>query len=271
MFKAQCLCGKVSWELLAEPYALYNCHCRMCQKVHGAAFGTYAFIKSDQFRWTGVTDTIIHYRSSELLRRSSCDHCGSVVPYPAGGHDKLRKPDYNIFVSDNAPWHTISNDLPACDGYPDEMGQSGVSGLAVPGAPEGNVRGSCLCGEVTYEISEPFKLARNCHCKRCREGRAAAHATNGFVSFDGLQFLTGEENLKNYKVPDAQFFTQTFCRTCSSLVPRKDSGRGISIVPMSSLDDDPGVRPQDHIFVAYKAEWHHITDDLLQYPEGPPA
>ena len=40
MNEGHCLCGSLTWEILAEPYAMYNCHCRMCQKVHGNAFGT---------------------------------------------------------------------------------------------------------------------------------------------------------------------------------------------------------------------------------------
>ncbi len=280
MNEGRCLCGSVRWELLAEPYAMYNCHCRMCQKVHGAAFGTYCFVKPDQIRWTGNTDTIVHYRSSERLVRSSCGVCGSVVPYPsqagdrwvapAGCHDEMRKPDYNIFVVDNSPWHTISGGLPACDTYPEESGLRSVGGIPVPGKAQGAVRGSCLCGAVTYQVMEPFKVAHNCHCSRCRYGRAAAHASNGFVSYDGLQYLSGEDRLKSYKVPDARFFTQVFCDVCSSLMPRKDPERGICVIPLASLDDDPEVKPVAHIFVNYKAPWHDITDGLPQFPEGPP-
>ena len=80
MNKGRCLCGSVTWELLAEPYAIYNCHCRMCQKAHGAAFGTYCFVNEDQIRWTGSTDTIVYYESSEYLVRSSCDVCVAASP-----------------------------------------------------------------------------------------------------------------------------------------------------------------------------------------------
>ena len=267
--------------LTAQPYAIYNCHCRMCQKIHGAAFGTYCFIKDEQITWTSSTDTIINYRSSEEFVRSSCDVCGSVVPYsnedgggwvaPGGCHDQMRKPDYNIFVEDNSPWHTISGGLPEQVDYPQESGIPSVEGIPVPAKTDGAVQGSCLCGAVAYELTEPFKVAHNCHCSRCRYGRAAAHATNGFVSHDGVKYLRGEENLKSYKVPDAKFFTQVFCKTCSSLMPRQDEARNVSVVPLSSLDHDPEIKPVDHIFVDHKADWHDITDGLPQYPEGPPS
>jgi len=279
--EGRCLCGSVRWDVLAEPYAMYNCHCRMCQKVHGTAFGTYCFLLSDQIRWTSDTDTVVHYRSSEFLVRSSCDVCGSVVPYsneagdhwvaPGGCHDEMRKPDYNIFVVDNSPWHTINGDMPRFAEYPEESGLPSVEGVPVPKKAEGPVRGSCLCGGVTYQVTEPFRAAYNCHCSRCRHGRAAAHATNAFVSYDGVRFLGGEDLLKSYKVPDAQYFTQVFCKVCSSLMPRRNAERGIAVIPMGSLDDDPEIRPAAHIFVNSKAGWHDITDDLPQYPEGLPS
>ena len=54
-------------------------------------------------------------------------------------------------------------------------------------------------------------------------------------------------------------------------MPRLDKERGIAAIPLASLDDDPGIKPADHIFVDHKAGWHDITDELPQYPEGPPA
>jgi hypothetical protein len=253
----------------------------MCRKVHGTAFGTYCFVRSDQFRWTGGTDSVVHYRSSGFVVRSSCDVCGSVVPFaserngvwvaPAGCHDQGRKAGCNIFVADHAPWHAVTGELPRHDAYPDETGYPKVDDKPLADAPEGVVRGSCLCGAVEYHVTTPFKVAYNCHCSRCRYARAAAHASNAFTSFDGVRFVRGEQHLKSYKPPEARFFTQVFCGICSSPMPRLDPGRGIAVVPMGSLDDDPGITPASHIFVADKAGWHEITDDLPTYEEAPPG
>ena len=282
MNNGSCLCGAVTWQLTAEPQQIFNCHCRMCQKTHGTAYGTYWFVRPDELRWTSGVDTIVHYRSSDVLVRSSCGTCGSVVPYPGesgvehcvipgGCHDHGRKPDCDIFVADNAPWHDLTNDLPRHDAYPEESGLPSVDGPPKSEGPEGVVRGSCLCGEVIYHVTQPFKVARNCHCSRCRRARSAAHASNCFTSIDGVHFVKGEEHLKSYKVPDAKFFTQVFCDVCCSPMPRLDAARGIAVVPMGSLDDDPGVKPIDNIFVGSKADWHDITDDLPAFDQGPPS
>ena len=40
-----------------------------------------------------------------------------------------------------------------------------------PGHP---VRGSCLSGEVGYEVTAPFRRANHCHCSRCRKHSGSA-------------------------------------------------------------------------------------------------
>ena len=130
-------------------------------------------------------------------------------------------------------------------------------------------RGSCLCGAVAFELDLPFKVVHNCHCSRCRKARAAAHTTNGFTPADALRFTRGEDNLVTYRLPEARFFSHVFCRTCGSGMPRADGERGIAVVPLGCLDDDPGGGAVDHIFVGSRAEWYTIADDLPRFEEGP--
>ena len=274
-----CLCGSIKWEITAEPFNAFNCHCKLCRKAHGSAFATYWFVKAEQFNWLSDTDGIVHYRSSPLLVRSFCGNCGSVVPYPseqgdhwvspAGCHEDGRKSDCEIFVAHKAPWYDITSHLPRHDDYPDYTGMQRVEEQPLEPPADGIVRGSCMCGAVKYRVKEPFRVVHNCHCGRCRHGRAAAHATNGFTSIDGIEFIQGEDNLASYKPPDAETFTQVFCKTCGSKMPRLNPELKIAVIPFGGLDDDPKARPVDNIFVDYKAGWHDITDELPAFREGP--
>lgn len=128
------------------------------------------------------------------------------------------------------------------------------------------VQGSCLCGDVAFEITGTPIRVLHCHCSRCRKARGAAASANLAVAIDGFRFVRGTELLASYKVPEAKYFTHTFCRACGSSMPRVDEARGIVVVPMGSLDEDPGVRPQGHIFVDSKAPWHETHDDLPRFP-----
>ena len=81
----------------------------------------------------------------------------------------------------------------------------------------------------------------------------------------------GRGSPQELQAAEARFFAQVFCDVCGSKMPRIDPDRGIAIVPLGALDDDPGMKAADHIFVASKCEWHDITDDLPVFREGPAA
>ena len=279
MSTGKCLCGSVTWEISGTPEFAYNCHCSMCRKAHGAAFGTYYFVKSSDFRWTGSQDSVKRHASSDKLTRSFCGTCGSVTPdpdddgvfVPAGCHDDGPPVDAHIFVGSRAPWYEISDDLPQHETYPPGQDLPICADRILPSAPDGRFRGSCLCNAVEFLVQEPFRVVYNCHCSRCRQARSAAFTTNGFTTMDGVRYVKGEEHLSSFKSPDARFFTQVFCSICGSGLPRIDAQRKIAVTPLGALDDDPGCKPTDNIFVSHKADWFDICDSLPAHGEGPPG
>jgi hypothetical protein len=130
--------------------------------------------------------------------------------------------------------------------------------------------GSCLCGAVRFEVRGPFLRASHCHCSRCRKHSGGAVGTQGRVRREDFRLLSGAERLVVYRpAPDAA--VKVFCGVCGSSLfgGRWPEGPEVSI-RLGALDGDPGIRPQYHTFVASKAAWHEITDDLPRYPEGPP-
>ncbi len=278
MSTGTCLCESVTWEFTGEPTSTYHCHCSMCRKAHGAAFGTYYFVPAENFRWTGSQDTVRDYASTPALTRSFCGSCGSVVPgsddegkfvyVPAGCHDEGVSADSHIFVASKAPWLDIVDNLPRHDHYPPDEDLQVFPDKTMPPRKEGIVRGSCLCGEVEFEVTEPFTKIYNCHCQRCRRARAAAFTTNGFTSDKGVTITKGENHMARYKMPDAQFFTHVFCDTCGSGLPRIDSERHITVVPLGALDDDPGQKPGANIYTASKAGWYPVSGDLPNFEQG---
>jgi len=280
MSRASCLCGDVTWEIDGPFELASHCHCARCRKAHGAAFATYVAGPAERFRLRG-RERVERWESSPGFVRCFCMRCGSVVPgepfegrvfLPAGNFDD--EPDAralaHIFVASKAPWYEITDALPRFDAYPEGF-DAPVLPDRPPLDPPGRPRGSCLCGAVTYVVEgEPLR-AHYCHCGRCRRARSAAHASNLMTGADGVRFTRGAAELVSYKIPEARHFTQTFCRTCGSPMPRIDRDRNLAVVPMGGLDDDPGFRPQSQIFAASKAPWYEITGQLPQHAEYPPS
>jgi len=142
------------------------------------------------------------------------------------------------------------------------------------------VRGSCLCGGVKFEIDGPLLRPLNCHCTFCRKQQGAAFRSRARVRRDDFKWLQGEELLTYYEATPG--YRRGFCRVCGSpIVNRAEPSSPLAQhnpqsldefgIALAVLDDDPSVRPESHCFVASKAPWFEITDDLPQYPGYPPA
>jgi hypothetical protein len=60
-----------------------------------------------------------------------------------------------------------------------------------------------------------------------------------------------------------------FCRTCGTTLCG-EYNRDVRGVTLGSVDGDPGVTIEMHLFVDSKAPWDNIGGDAPQYPEFPP-
>ena len=131
------------------------------------------------------------------------------------------------------------------------------------------MKGSCLCGSVTFEVKPPFAAFRYCHCSRCRKASGSAHAANLFVPEGQFAWLEGEGSVKHYDVPEAQRFSVWFCGQCGSRVPHKVRSRNDYLVPAGLLDQDPQMRPENSIFWNSKAPWYVAPQEHERFDEYP--
>jgi hypothetical protein len=281
MIQGRCLCGTVRYRVDGPFASALHCHCSMCRKHHGTPFATWAAAPLAGFRYTAGIDSVGRYASSPGFHRSFCTSCGSVMPEtlepagmvicPAGNleGDIGVEPGMHMFVGSKAPWHEITDELPQFEEFPPQFGMQATPRPPVETSGS-NAQGSCLCGEVAYAISGSPLRMYYCHCSRCRLGRSAAHAANIFFKADGLRWLRGAELVRDYRLPGAQFFGAAFCGRCGSKVPRVSAERNVANVPAGSVDNDPGIRVQAHIFVDSKAGWDRITDRVPQFAAMPP-
>ena len=81
MYAGSCLCGKVKYEVSGELAEASHCHCTMCQKAHGAAFGSYANTTRNPFRCREGAEYVASYASSPMVQRTFCSVCGSTLQW----------------------------------------------------------------------------------------------------------------------------------------------------------------------------------------------
>jgi hypothetical protein len=275
-----CLCGRVRYEIEGSIDLMVHCHCSMCRKHHGTPFVTWAVARASGLRYTAGQDETVRYASSPGAHRSFCRTCGSVTPeitpsgqsvvVPAGNLEgDLPLPQLHMFVKSKAPWHTIADDLPQHDEWPAEYGMQPAD-YSAPAVAGDGTQGSCLCGSVAYAVEGAPIRFMYCHCSRCRMARGAAHASNLFYGAESFRWLRGADQVAEYDLPGAERFGAAFCRRCGSSMPRVSRAREVVVVPAGSLDTDPGLRAQAHIFVGSRASWDVVgADGIPRFDDYP--
>lgn len=130
MLHGSCLCGTVRFQLGARPQFINYCHCSMCRKISGSAFGAFLHAPGESFRWLAGQDDIAAYASSPGNVRAFCRVCGASVPVLEGGGahviipagsvdgDPQVRPVVHIHVASKAVWHDVTDGLPQFDQFP---------------------------------------------------------------------------------------------------------------------------------------------------------
>jgi len=124
--------------------------------------------------------------------------------------------------------------------------------------------GSCLCGRVQYKLlAQPGDFGY-CHCISCRKASGSAHAANAPVSRKEFRLLKGADVLREFESSPGMF--RAFCSNCGSPIYAYRVERPELLgIRLGTLDTPLENRAHEHRFVAEKASWHQITDDLPQY------
>ena len=129
--------------------------------------------------------------------------------------------------------------------------------------------GSCLCGKVSYEVSDNLGIFQYCHCSRCRKFTGSAHAANIIIAIDHFKWISGEALVSSFEPEDTKHFATAFCKNCGSSLPWLGKSKKAIVVPAGTLDTDPGIRPSQNIFCGSDAEWYRESSELPKHDKLP--
>ena len=120
-----CLCGQVRYSVSGPLRDVVNCHCSMCQRLHGG-FGPHSKAPKSSITIT-KDDGLAWFKTSDIARRGFCGHCGSGLFWEPFGQDStgivagtLDTPTSlrtigHIFVGEKPDFYEIEDDLPQFD------------------------------------------------------------------------------------------------------------------------------------------------------------
>ena len=124
------------------------------------------------------------------------------------------------------------------------------------------MKGSCWCGGVQFEITEPFLSMSFCHCTSCKRISGGVGTANGRARTEWIEVTQGRELLTTYQ-PD-EGTKKTFCSVCGSNLfgggwPDSEQAS----VRLSAIDEGLEGRPESHNYVRSVAPWETLPDDGL--------
>ena len=129
-FTGGCACGAIRYEVNAEPIAMFNCHCRDCQRMTGGAYTPVVYVPAKAFKLTKGAPCFYN-TSSEAMgdnKRAFCPECGSRLfgaiteqgrGITASSLDDptLFKPQFEIWTSEAQPWDHMDPKLQKFEKY----------------------------------------------------------------------------------------------------------------------------------------------------------
>ena len=130
MSKGSCLCGKVTYEASELGPNVTKCHCKICQKTSGSAYGDYTTVPIASFKWTGGEELLKKYESSPGNFPNFCSECGTHMPTahpPLGIYfiqagtldtDEPLVESTHMFLKSKAGWHKALDGLTEFQEYP---------------------------------------------------------------------------------------------------------------------------------------------------------
>ncbi len=127
------------------------------------------------------------------------------------------------------------------------------------------IKGSCCCGAISFELSEPPSMMGVCHCTRCRKVGASTFV---FVRGDSFRWISGQDMVQRYKAIPPYKYDRCFCPLCGTALGEPGAGDSFPI-NANCLDDDPQIQVRFHEFVAEMPSWERISDEAPQFAGHP--
>lgn len=122
------------------------------------------------------------------------------------------------------------------------------------------VTGRCMCGEVSYEISELPTFVGFCHCRMCQRANSAAVSVWAVFPQPAVRF----PNARPTYFKSSPFAERGFCSTCGSPMTMRypEEPEGILGIFSATLDNPEDFPPTVHLGVESMMPWLDINDGL---------
>ncbi|WP_309227488.1 GFA family protein [Zooshikella harenae] len=131
------------------------------------------------------------------------------------------------------------------------------------------IKGSCQCGNVTYQLLEPPSVVIACHCRECQKLSTSAFSITAVVKADSVSFQ-GEMKQWERLADSGNKNYAKFCPNCGNRMYHFDPDKPdvIKLKPCT-LNDTRIINPTVHVWVKEKQAWYQIPEGVKQFETQP--
>ena len=124
--------------------------------------------------------------------------------------------------------------------------------------------GSCLCGNIRYEIDGEPSITGICHCKNCQRQAGSAFSTLAAVPREAFRFIQGEPKLyADADTKSGNTVERWFCNNCGSpIYSGVDSSPDNWFLKTGTLDDTSTWEPRFQTWCDSKQNWVTLEDGV---------
>ncbi|KAI0699843.1 Mss4-like protein [Cytidiella melzeri] len=126
---------------------------------------------------------------------------------------------------------------------------------------EAHRTGSCLCGQISCEITGEPLFSTLCHCLNCKKSSGTGFTWNGQFKSNQIRFVKGESLLQTYEdsaTVRGTTLQRKFCSNCgSSLIITSTQRADLAAVPVGVVDGDISDiwAPKVEVFCKDRSKW----------------
>ncbi|QHQ36532.1 GFA family protein [Algicella marina] len=127
--------------------------------------------------------------------------------------------------------------------------------------------GRCLCGAVTFTVTDEINALTACHCGMCQRWGGGVHV--GFDTSPAGVTFEGVDNITAYQSSD--WAERAFCKTCGShlyyRLTMEGPHKGVYAMGVGTLDARDGLPLAKEIFVDSKPDGYAFAGDHVRMTE----
>lgn len=127
------------------------------------------------------------------------------------------------------------------------------------------MQGSCLCGQVAFDVTPPLRDVVVCHCSQCRKSAGHFWAASGvpmdrfhLIRADGLAWFQSSDQAR-----------RGFCKRCGATLFWEPAGEGrISFSP-GALDGETGLQVMRHLHREHAGDYYAAEGPFAESEANP--